>query len=91
MAQTISPPPTRGPVSGTATKARKRKPFLLDLYSTAVGKKYVMAVTGIVMIGFVVAHMIGNTKMYWGADDLDGYAAFLKRILYPLAPKESVL
>ena len=91
MAQTITPPPTRGPVSGTATKARKRKPFLLDLYSTAVGKKYVMAVTGIVMIGFVVAHMIGNTKMYWGADDLDGYAAFLKRILYPLAPKESVL
>ena len=48
MAQTITPPPAkRGPVTGTAGKrARRRKPFLLDLYSTAVGKKYVMAITG---------------------------------------------
>ena len=44
-----------------------RKPFLLDLYCTAVGKKYVMAITGIVLIGFVIAHMIGNLKMYLGA------------------------
>lgn len=91
MAQTIAPPSSREPVTGTATAARRRKPFLLDLYGTAVGKKYVMAVTGLLMIGFVVAHMVGNTKMYWGAEELDGYAAFLKRILYPLAPKESVL
>ena len=42
MAQVVA----RGPVSGSATKRRKRKPFLLDLYSTAVGKKYVMAITG---------------------------------------------
>ncbi len=85
MAQAVQ---TRGPVTGTAAaRTRRKKPFLLDLYSTAVGKKYVMAITGIMMIGFVVAHMIGNLKMYLGAADLNHYADFLKHLLYPLAPK----
>jgi succinate dehydrogenase / fumarate reductase cytochrome b subunit len=91
MAQVLGTP--RGPVTGTALarSARRRKPFLLDLYGTAVGKKYAMAISGIAMMGFVLFHMIGNLKMYQGAADLDGYAAFLKKLLYPLAPKESVL
>ena len=81
----------RGPVSATAVASRRRRPFFLDLYSTAVGKKYVMAISGLAMIGFVVFHMIGNLKMYFGAAELDHYAEFLKKLLYPLAPKESVL
>ncbi len=88
MAQVLN---SRGPVTGTATKAKKRRPFLIDLYSTAVGKKYVMAITGIGMMGFVLFHMIGNLKMYLGAEDLTHYAEFLKRLLYPLAPEETVL
>jgi succinate dehydrogenase / fumarate reductase cytochrome b subunit len=81
----------RGPVTGTAVGKKKRRPFLLDLYSTAVGKKYVMAITGIGLIGFVVFHMIGNLKMYFGQSDLDHYAEFLKELLYPIAPKGVVL
>lgn len=87
MAQTMR----RGPVSGTATASRKRKPFLLDLYSTAVGKKYAMAITGVMMIGFVIAHMIGNLKMYLGAEDFNHYAEFLRELLVPIAPKGVVL
>ena len=62
MAQTTM---KRGPVSGTAIEraARRRRPFLIDLYSTAVGQKYVMAITGIGLLGFVLFHMIGNLKM----------------------------
>lgn len=89
MAQAVTS--LRGPVTGTSAKARKRRPFLLDLYSTAVGKKYVMGGTGIMMMGFVLFHMIGNLKMYMGAEQLDHYAEFLKELLYPLAPKETVL
>ncbi len=89
MAQVVTS--HRGPVTGTATKAKKRRPFLIDLYSTAVGKKYVMAVTGISMMGFVLFHMIGNLKMYAGAADLNHYAHFLQTLLYPLAPKGVVL
>ena len=53
----------RAPVTATAVRNRRKRPFLLDLYSTAVGKKYVMAISGIAMMGFVLFHMIGNLKM----------------------------
>jgi len=92
MSQTLS----RGPVSGTAVKAgsRRRKPFLLDLYGTAVGKKYVMAITGIMGIGFVIGHMVGNLKVYLGVVeengelvyDIDHYAHFLRELLMPILP-----
>ena len=89
MAQVVTS--HRGPVSGTANRAKKRRPFLIDLYSTAVGKKYAMAISGIAMMGFIFFHMIGNLKMYAGAADLDHYAHFLQTLLYPLAPKGWVL
>jgi succinate dehydrogenase / fumarate reductase cytochrome b subunit len=93
MAQTLR----RGPVTGTAVKpAGKRKPFLLDLYSTAVGKKYVMAITGLLMIAFVIGHMIGNLKMFQGVDAdgayaIDHYGEFLRELAYPLLPKYGAL
>jgi succinate dehydrogenase / fumarate reductase cytochrome b subunit len=91
MAQAVS----RGPVSGTATRSKKRKPFLLDLYSTALGKKYVMAITGIIGIGFVIAHMLGNMKMYLGVVngqyDIDVYSEFLRELLVPLLPRTVAL
>lgn len=81
----------RGPVTATAVTARRRRPFVVDLYSTAVGKKYAMAISGIAMMGFVLFHMVGNLKMYAGAASLNEYADFLKRLAYPIAPKEWVL
>jgi len=89
MAQAVTS--HRGPVTGTATHKRKSRPFLLDLYSTAVGKKYAMGISGVAMMGFVLFHMIGNLKMYAGAAGLDHYAHFLQTLLYPLAPKGWVL
>ncbi len=89
MAQTISS--RRVPVTGTATAVRRRRSFFLDLYSTAVGKKYVMAISGIAMMGFILLHMIGNLKMYLGAADLDHYSEFLRDLLYPIAPRGVVL
>jgi len=89
MAQIVTS--QRGPITGTATAKKKRRPFLLDLYSTAVGKKYVMGATGIAMMGFVLFHMIGNLKMYLGASHLDEYAEFLKQLLVPIAPEGVVL
>jgi succinate dehydrogenase / fumarate reductase, cytochrome b subunit len=89
MSQAVS---TRGPVSGTATAGKKRrKLFLLDLYSTAVGKKYAMALSGIAMMGYVLAHMIGNLKMYLGPEDINHYGEFLRELLVPLAPRTVVL
>ncbi len=39
---------------------------VVSLYRTAVGKKAVMAVTGLVLFGFVLVHMLGNLKLYLG-------------------------
>jgi succinate dehydrogenase / fumarate reductase cytochrome b subunit len=96
MAETLN----RGPVSGTAVTApAKKKPFFVDFYSTAVGKKYVMALTGMIGIGFVVVHMIGNLKMYLGVVnegelrvyDIDWYGEFLRELLVPIMPRTYVL
>jgi len=85
MAQAIQ---TRGPVSGTATARKKRRKFFLtDLYGTALGKKYAMALTGIGLIGFVIAHAIGNLKMYLGPEEINHYGEFLRELLVPLLPR----
>ena len=89
MAQTMQ---SRGPVTGTAaTPKKRRKFFVLDFYSTAVGKKYVMAITGIMLLGFVLVHMIGNLKMYLGAEHLNHYGEFLRELLVPIMPRTVVL
>ncbi len=90
MAHAIDKPMQRGPVTGTAKGVRgtRKRLFLLDLYGTAVGKKYVMAITGIALMGFVVAHTAGNLKMYVGPEAFDEYAEFLRRLLYPIVPLE---
>ena len=45
------------------------------LWITMVGKKVVMAVSGIVLVGFVIAHMLGNLKIFLGVPPHDGRAA----------------
>src|SRR5262245_29995130 len=47
------------------------------LWGTMVGKKVVMAVTGMVLVGFVIAHMLGNLKIFLGPETIDAYAMFL--------------
>jgi succinate dehydrogenase / fumarate reductase cytochrome b subunit len=78
---------------------RKSLPFPLSLYQTAVGKKWVMAVTGIMVLGFVVAHMVGNLKLYLGVVEHNGvmdydaniYGEFLRDMLVPLFPRTVLL
>jgi succinate dehydrogenase / fumarate reductase cytochrome b subunit len=50
----------------------------VTLYGTTVGKKAVMAVTGVVLAGFVLVHMLGNLQVFAGAAKMNAYAAFLK-------------
>ena len=52
--------------------------FLRLLFCSSLGKKYLMAGTGLALFGFVVVHMIGNLQIYLGPDVLNGYAALLK-------------
>jgi succinate dehydrogenase / fumarate reductase cytochrome b subunit len=54
-----------------------------SLYSSSIGKKVSMALTGLVLFGFVFVHMIGNLKLYQGAEKFDSYAKFLREFGYP--------
>jgi succinate dehydrogenase / fumarate reductase, cytochrome b subunit len=78
--------PSREPISEPALPARRP-----GLYSTYVGKKYAMAVSGMVLMLFVLAHMIGNLKLYLGASSLDSYAAWLRDVGEPALPRETLL
>ncbi len=52
--------------------------WLLTFYRSTIGKKVIMAVTGLVLVAFVVGHMAGNLQVFIGADKMNAYAAFLK-------------
>jgi succinate dehydrogenase / fumarate reductase, cytochrome b subunit len=69
----------------------RRAPFVVELYRSALGKKYVMAITGVVFMGYVLAHMLGNLKLYQSAEDFNLYAEFLRRLLYPIVPESGTL
>ncbi len=71
--------------------SRSRAPFIIELYRSALGKKYLMAITGVIFMGYVLAHMLGNLKLYQGAEDFNLYAEFLRRLLYPILPQSGTL
>lgn len=55
-------------------------------FGSSIGKKIVMAVTGIMLVGFVAVHMIGNLQLYLPAHEgvyaLDTYGEFLRTLLH---------
>ena len=57
---------------------------LLRFYGTSLGKKAVMAVTGLMLFGFVAGHLAGNLKVFTGAEKFNAYADFLREVGAPL-------
>jgi len=48
--------------------------------SSSIGTKAIMAVTGLAILLFVVAHLLGNLQIYLGPEPINRYAAFLKSV-----------
>ena len=85
MTQAIERPGADAPlVNGTQPKNR---PWPVEFASSAVGKKWIMAISGLALIGFVLAHAFGNLKLYFGQEDFDHYAESLRTLLYPVIPR----
>ena len=66
------------------------------LYSSLIGKKFIVAITGIAMLGFLVGHMTGNLKIFLGdlpdgQPDIDHYAHFLREMGVPMVPHGMLL
>ncbi|AYF74084.1 succinate dehydrogenase [Nocardia yunnanensis] len=64
---------------------------LPELYRTTVGKKAVMAVTGGILVLFLIAHMAGNLKVFLGASEFDHYADWLRTVGEPAVPRRGLL
>ena len=56
---------------------------VMALWDTMIGKKVVMATTGMVLIGFVIGHMLGNLKILSGPNEISTYSRFLREVGRP--------
>jgi succinate dehydrogenase / fumarate reductase cytochrome b subunit len=64
---------------------------VVGLGESSVGKKILMAVTGVILYGFVVGHMIGNLKVFFGRDAFNHYAEGLRVFGDPFFSQGQVL
>lgn len=82
----------------TATALRPARSGRRGLWSTTIGKKLVVAVTGLGWIGFVFVHMIGNLKLFLGPEGhgdnrpaLNVYGEWLRELGTPALPRTMLL
>jgi succinate dehydrogenase / fumarate reductase cytochrome b subunit len=74
------------------TNYTKRLRASLDFgFQSTISQKIVMAVSGVILIGFVVTHMIGNLKIYQGPEKLNAYGHFLRDFGYPMFSHGQIL
>jgi succinate dehydrogenase / fumarate reductase cytochrome b subunit len=50
------------------------------LFSSSIGRKILMALTGVILIAFVIGHLAGNLQIFQDPDHINGYAAFLHHL-----------
>ena len=51
-------------------------PFIF-FWKSSIGKKWLVALTGLVLIGYVIGHMVGNLQIFMAPEQINSYARFL--------------
>ena len=59
--------------------------------TSSVFKKIVMAVSGIIMVLYLIAHVVGNLKAFSGRDSFNSYSAWIRTVGNPAVPGETAL
>jgi len=76
-------------------RPRARRAWVLELWDSTVGKKQIAAVTGAILVAYVLLHMLGNLNSLYGPGSgiprIDDYAAWLRDFGEPLLPHAFVL
>ncbi len=77
----------------TNRSVSSRRPLtgVLFLWDTTIGKKFVMAITGIILFGYVVLHLWGNLKIFAGTRAINGWGVFLRVFGAPVFGNSQVL
>ena len=50
---------------------------ILSLYQSSIGKKWTVALTGIILVAYVIGHLLGNLQIFVGRDQINTYGYFL--------------
>lgn len=74
-----------------ATTGRRPITGLLALWDSTIGKKFVMAITGIILFGYVVLHLWGNLKIFDGARTINNWGVFLRVFGDPVFSNSQIL
>ena len=76
-------------------QAPVRGAWLREVWRSSIGKKVIVAITGAVMIAYVVGHVLGNLKAFQGVGPggaaIDSYAEWLRTVGEPAVPREGIL
>jgi len=63
----------------SSNSGAKPRPRVLRFWGSSVGLKLIMAITGVMLSGFVLVHMLGNLQIFQGAESLDAYGRLLHK------------
>ncbi len=74
-----------------ATRTDRKPSMTRTMWDSSVGKKTVMAVSGLIMLAYLVVHMLGNLKIFFGSDEFNHYAHWLRTIGEPFLHYEWAL
>ena len=75
----------------TGQPITKRRLWFFEFYRSAIGKKWVMAVTGLILIAYLLVHMIGNLKMFISPESINLYGESLRELGGHLVPRTHLL
>lgn len=86
--------PSLGGAAGSAQQPRLR--WLREVWGSTLGKKIIVAITGVILAAYVILHALGNLKALQGPGDggpapVDEYASFLREAGGPVIPGEGLL
>ncbi len=64
--------------AAAATVCTKRRGFISDFCHSSVGRKMIVAGTGVILILFVIGHLLGNLQIFLGPDWINAYSQHLR-------------
>jgi succinate dehydrogenase / fumarate reductase cytochrome b subunit len=73
--------PAQAPSESQARAAASNP--ITAIWTSIIGKKIVMAVSGAVLVLFILGHVAGNLKIFSGPEEIDAYSRFLREVGYP--------
>ncbi|SFM50872.1 succinate dehydrogenase subunit C [Streptomyces sp. cf124] len=82
---------TRTERAERAERSARKPSRARSVWDSSLGKKTVMAVSGLIMLAYLVVHMLGNLKIFFGSDEFNGYAHWLRTLGEPFLHHEWAL